>query len=478
MSEVQHQRNLGETFEQIEELLEKQQLVIDLIDKQQTPRHELVKNLVYKQHITELQQKLKALHPADIAYVLEQLPLPKRIMLWDLISIERYGAILLEVSDSVRISLLDDLEHRELINAIEHLDSDEIADLVPDLPSDVVLAVMKSLNQEERAQLQSLMSFPEDSVGSLMDFDMITVREDVSLDVVLRYLRRRDSIASDVDQLFVVDRGGVLRGTLKLNVLLVKQPDLLVAEVMNSNPAFFYTNDDANQAAQAFERYDLISAPVVNAHNQVVGCLGIDAVMDFVEERTSREQLGVVGLNEEEDLFAPIWHSARNRWLWLAINLMTAVFASRVIGLFEEDIVQLVALAALMPIVASVGGNIGNQTIAIMIRGIALHQINRHNVRRLMIKELGIALLNGLIWGSVMGLFTFLMYKNFALSLVMMSAMILNLLIAALAGMLIPLTLKKLRRDPAMGSSVVLTFLTDSMGFFIFLGLASIFLLS
>lgn len=474
---IQHQRNLAETLRQVVDLLNKQQLVSDLVKKQDSPRHELVQTLVAKQQLAALQQKLQQLHPADLAYVLEQLPLRDRIKVWDLIEVPRYGAILLEVSDAVRTSLIDDLEQRELIHAIEYLDSDEIADLMPDLPSDMVRAVMKSLDQQDRAQVQSVLEFPEGSVGALMDFEMITVRQDVNLDVVLRYLRRRGEIPSGVDQLFVVDRTGVIQGTLKLNLLLISAPETMVAQLMDRDALFFYTHDSAAETAHAFERYDLISAPVVNLHQQVVGCLGIDAVMDFVEARASRERLSQVGLSEEEDLFAPLWRSARNRWLWLAINLMTAFFASRVIGMFEATIVQLVALATLMPIVASVGGNTGNQTVALMIRGLALKQINRSNLRYLLLKELGIAAVNGSLWGSVMGLFALLLYQNIALALVMMAAMMLNLMIAALAGLLIPLTLQHLGRDPVMGSSVMLTFMTDSMGFFIFLGLASVFLL-
>lgn len=474
---IQHQRNLQETLRQVIMLLNKQQLVSNLVKKQDSPRHELVQTLVAKQQLAELQQKLQSLHPADIAYVLEQLPLTERIMVWDLISVRRYGAILLEVSDAVRTSLIADLEHKELIHAVEHLDSDEIADLMPDLPSDMVRAVMKSLDQQDRVQVQSVMTFPEDTVGALMDFEMVTMREDVALEVVLRYLRRLGEIPNDVDKLFVVDRRGLLKGTLALNTVLVSLPETEVVEIMHTEPVFFYTHDLIAEAARAFERYDLISAPVLNIHNQVVGKIGIDAVMDFVEERASRERLGQVGLSEDEDLFAPIWRSARNRWLWLAINLMTAFCASRVIGMFEDTIAQLVALATLMPIVASVGGNTGNQTAALMIRGLALKQINVSNLRYLVFKELSIALMNGALWGSVMGLFALLLYQNTVLSAVMIAAMMLNLMIAALGGMFIPFTLQKLGRDPVMGSSVMLTFMTDSMGFFIFLGLASVFLL-
>ena len=310
-----------------------------------------------------------------------------------------------------------------------------------------------------------------------MDFDIITIREDVRLEVVLRYLRFLGELPDHTDQLFVVDRNELLQGVLMLNQLLVNDPETMVSEVMTKEGVKFHPHDNAQQATQAFERYDLVSASVVDANGQLLGRVTVNAVIDFIRNKAESEARNLAGLSEQEDLFAPIWKSVRNRWAWLAINLVTAFIASRVIGLFEDSIEKLVALAALMPIVAGVGGNSGNQTITMIVRALALGQVSTENTVKLITKEIGVSLVNGLLWGGIVGLFTFLIYQNASLGLVMALAMILNLLLAALVGVIIPLTRKKLGRDPAIGSSVLITAVTDSGGFFIFLGLATLLLL-
>jgi magnesium transporter len=310
-----------------------------------------------------------------------------------------------------------------------------------------------------------------------MDFDVVTIREDVTLEVVLRYLRRLNELPDQTDLLFVVDRNEYFKGVLPLNRLLVSDPAALVSSVMSKETIVFYPDERAQQAAQAFERYDLVTAAVVNAEGKLVGRVTIDAVMDFIREESASEALSVGGLSQEEDLFAPIWKSLKNRWTWLAINLVTAFVASRVIGLFEDSIEKLVALAALMPIIAGIGGNSGNQTITMIVRALALGQLNGGNARTLITKEIGVSAVNGVVWGAVVGGFAYIIYRSVSLSLVMMMAMMLNLLLAALMGVLIPLTLHSLGRDPAAGSSVLITAVTDSGGFFIFLGLATLFLL-
>jgi magnesium transporter len=441
------------------------------------PRHELVESLVHKQNLAELQKKLDKLHPADVAYILEALPLEERLMVWDLVKAERDGEILLEVSDAVRETLIADMDSQELVAAAEQLDTDQIADLVQDLPQDVVAGVFQSLSVEEREQLRSAMSYPEDSVGALMDFDMVSVRDDVTLEVVLRYLRRMDELPDHTDQLFVVDRDETTKGVLPINRLIVTDPEVMVASVMNADFISFSPDDKAQKAAQAFERYDLVSAPVVDQRNRLAGRVTVDKVVDFIREESEAELLGKAGLREEEDIFASVWKSAKNRWLWLAVNLCTAFFASRVIGVFEGTIEKLVALATLMPIVAGIAGNSGNQTTTLIIRALALGQVTPENARRMILKELAISLLNGLVWGGVAGLFAWWLYHSVALGVVMMNAMLLNLLVGALVGILVPMAMQRLGRDPAIGSSVLLTFTTDSMGFFIFLGLATVFLL-
>jgi magnesium transporter len=465
------------SLEQVTALLHKHELVEGLVQRQEGPRQELVENLVHKLHLVELQKLLDGLHPADVAYILEALPPEQRFIVWDLVKAERDGEILLEVSEAVRETLIAHMDQKELVAATGQLDTDEIADLAPDLPTEVMQDVFKSLSAEEREQLRAALSYPDDTVGALMDFDMVEVRDDVTLEVVLRYLRRLDQLPDHTDQLFVVDRQERLKGVLAVNRLLVTDPEVLVADVMMREVVNFQPGDKAQDAADAFERYDLVSAPVVDGTGKVVGRVTVNAVVDYIQRVKDAEMLTAGGLKEEEDLFASVWRSLTNRWTWIAVNLVTAFIASRVIGIFEESIVKIVALAALMPIVAGIGGNTGNQTITMIVRALALGQITRDNARKLFLKEIGVSALNGLIWGGVVGLFAFLIYHSWQLGLVMTGAMMLNLLLAAVMGVAIPLIMQKLGRDPAVGSSVMITAITDSGGFFIFLGLATLFLI-
>ncbi|MAE23565.1 MAG: magnesium transporter, partial [Pseudomonas sp.] len=380
-------------------------------------------------------------------------------------------------SDAVRETLIADMDDHELLAAAKEMDADELADLTPELPRDVVHELMESLDAQQRERVRSALSYEEDQVGALMDFEMVTIREDVSLEVVLRYLRRLKELPGHTDKLFVVDYDGVLKGVLPIKRLLVNDPDKQVGEVMADDPVSFHPDEDGYDAAQAFERYDLISAPVVDKNGKLIGRLTIDEMVDLIREESESEVLNMAGLREEEDIFASVWKSVRNRWAWLAINLVTAFLASRVIGLFEGSIEKLVALAALMPIVAGIGGNSGNQTITMIVRAMALGQISTGNTARLVRKELGVSLINGILWGGVIGGVAYYLYDSWSLGVVMTAAMTLNLLLAALMGVLIPMTLARLGRDPAMGASVMITAMTDSGGFFIFLGLASIFLM-
>jgi len=484
MADVDEPRSVQESLQEITDLLRRQRVVESLAHREGegrsgslTDRQPLVDSLVHKQNEAELQSRLDALHPADVALILEALPLDDRLRVWQLVKADRDGEILLEVSDAVRETLIADMDRGELVAATEQLDTDEIADLARDLPDEVIADLFKSLSAEEREQLREALSYPEDSVGGLMDFEMVTIREDVTIEVVLRYLRRLDELPSNTDKLFVVDRKGLLRGVLPLKKLLVNEPEIEVATLVDRNVVSFHPDDDARDAATAFERYDLISAPVVDDQGEVLGRLTVDVVVDYIREASEAEKLKASGLREEEDIFAPVWDSLKNRWTWLAVNLVTAFIASRVIGVFEGSIEKLVALAALMPIVAGIGGNAGNQTITMIVRALALGQISRDSARKLFIKEMTIALINGLVWGSIVGVVVWLFYSSVPLSIVIMAAMTLNLLLAALAGVLIPLGRRWLDRDPAMGSSVLITALTDSGGFFIFLGLATLFLI-
>jgi magnesium transporter len=477
MSELDETRpSVHDSLERVSELLHKHELVEGIVHRQSGPRQELVENLVHKLHLVELQKLLDTQHPADVAYILESLPLEQRLVVWDLVKSEREGEILLEVSDAVRETLIENMDEQELLAATEQLDTDEIADLAPDLPREVMQDVFRSLSPEEREQLRSAMSYPEDSVGALMGFDMISIRDDVTVEVVLRYLRRLDDMPDHTDQLFVVDHGGRLKGLLPVNRLLVTTPETLVATVMQPEFNKLHPQEKAQDAANAFERYDLVSAPVVDDGGRLIGRVTVNAVMDYIREETDSDKLSAGGLLEDEDLFASVWRSVRNRWTWLAVNLVTAFIASRVIGLFEGSISKLVALAALMPIVAGISGNSGNQTITMIVRALALGQITAVNAKKLFVKEIGVSALNGLIWGGVVGLFAFFIYHNWQLGVVMTGAMVLSLVLAAVMGVAIPLTMQKLGRDPALGASVMITAITDSGGFFIFLGLATVFL--
>jgi magnesium transporter len=478
MAEVEEKRSsLQEKLQQVTDHLRKRKVVEALVHRQDMQRHDLVEDLTQRQNTAELQRKLDQMHPADVAYVLESLPLDERLYVWELVRQDRDGEILWEVSDAVRESLIENMETEELVAAVEQLDADEIADIAPDLPREVINDVFGSLSAQEREQLREAMSYDEDSVGALMDFDMIGVHEDVTVEMVLRDLRRRGALPDQTDQLFVIDRAEQLKGLLPVNRLLVSEPDAPIGSIMTADDIVTLRPEQkAQDAALAFERYDLVSAPVVANNGKLVARVTVDAVVDFIRERNESERLAVGGLREDEDLFASIWDSLKNRWTWLAVNLVTAFVASRVIGVFEHSIEKLVALAALMPIIAGIGGNSGNQTITMIVRGLALGQITTTNARTLLAKEFQVAVVNGLAWGAVVGLFAFVIYHKWELGLVMMGAMLLNLMLAAVMGFAIPMTMHKLGRDPAAGASVMLTAITDSGGFFIFLGLATVFL--
>ena len=478
---LEPRERVQDVLAEVTALLRKHRLVEGLIHEQLAHAPEaasagLERSAVARGNKADLERMLARLHPADIAFVLEALPLDERLYIWDLVKADRDGDILVEASDAVRESLISSMDTEELVAATEVLDAEEIAELAPDLPQEVMDDVFQHLPVEEREQLRAAMSFDEDMVGAWMDFDDVQVRPDVTLEVVLRYLRRFDELPSQTDQLFVVDRDERLQGVLPLNRLIVSDPDTEVADVMEPPVVKLLQHENVENAASAFERYDLVSAPVVDTNGKLVGRVTVDEVLDFVRQQNEEEMLAFAGLRGEEDVFASVWKSFQNRWAWLAVNLVTAFIASRVIGIFEGSIQRLVALAALMPIVAGIGGNSGNQTITMIVRAAALGQVTREQSRQLIRKEVLVSLLNGVIWGGVMGVVAVMLYRQVSLGLVMVLAMTLNLLLAAVMGVLIPMTMMKLGRDPAVGASVMITAVTDSGGFFIFLGLATLLL--
>jgi len=354
------------------ELLQRQKLVERVAHNQHGPHQDRVETLVHRQNQAELQRHLAQLHPADIAYILEALPLADRLAVWQRVKADRDGEILLEVSDAVRESLIADMDDHEILAAVEPLDADALADLVEDLPTAVLPELMASLDAQQRERVQSALSYRDDQVGALMDFEMVTIREDVTLEVVLRYLRRFDELPEQTDKLFVANQDNLLTGVLPLKWLLLNVPDTRVGAVMARDVNTFHPDDDAYDAAQAFERYELVSAPVVEGGGRLVGRLTIEVMVDPIRDEGDSEMFGRAGLREGEDIFPSVWASLRNRWSWLAINLVTAFLTSRVIGLFQVSIEKLVVLASLMPVVASIGGSSGNQTVIKIVRAVAM----------------------------------------------------------------------------------------------------------
>jgi magnesium transporter len=405
------------------------------------------------------------------------LPPGKREVVWGLVDAEDDGEVLVHVGDEVRESLLADMDPDEIVAAARDLDIDDLADLVEDLPDTVIEEVLKSMDRENRERLEQVLSYPEDSAGRLMNPDVVTVRADVTVDVVLRYLRLRGELPEHTDHLFVVSRRHQYLGRLALTALLTHDDATPINELIDGEQPAIPSDMPAAQVANQFSDHDWISAPVVDANNILLGRITIDDVVDIIREQAEHQVLGAAGLNEDEDLFSPVWRATRRRLLWLGINLGTAFLAASVVGQFEATIDKLVALAVLMPIVAGMGGNAGTQVLALMVRGLALGQVGASNVRVLLWKEARVALLNGVVLGTVLALIVLVWFQSLGLSLVIATALTLNLLFAATAGVVVPLTLKRLGYDPALASSIFLTTVTDVMGFFVFLGLATLVLL-
>lgn len=420
---------------------------------------------------------INTLAPAEIGNLLESLPPGKREVVWGLVDAEDDGEVLVHVGDEVRESLLADMDPDEIIAAVEDLDIDDLADLVEDLPDTVIDEVLKSMDRENRERLEQVLSYPEDTAGRLMNPDVVTVRADVNVDVVLRYLRLRGELPDHTDHLFVVSRRHQYLGRLSLASLVTHDDSTPINRLIDGEQPAIAVEDSADAVARQFTDHDWISAPVVDDNNILLGRITIDDVVDIIREQAEHQALGAAGLDEDEDLFSPVARAFRRRLTWLGINLGTAFLASSVVGRFEGTIEKIVALAVLMPIVAGMGGNAGTQVLALMVRGLALGQVGASNVRVLLWKELRVALMNGLSLGLVLGVIVFLWFQDLPLSLVIGSALTINLLSAATAGVLVPLTLKRLGFDPALAGGVILTTVTDVMGFLSFLGLATAVLL-
>lgn len=420
---------------------------------------------------------VNTLAPAEIGNLLESLPPGKREVVWGLVDPEDDGEVLVHVGDEVRESLLADMDPDEIIAAVEDLDIDDLADLVEDLPDTVIDEVLKSMDRENRERLEQVLSYPEDSAGRLMNPDVVTVRADVNVDVVLRYLRLRGELPDHTDHLFVVSRRHQYLGRLSLAALVTHEDTTPINRLIDDEQPAIDVGESADEVARQFSDHDWVSAPVVDDNNILLGRITIDDVVDIIRSQAEHQALGAAGLDEEEDLFSPIKRAVRGRVVWLGINLCTAFLAASVIGQFELTLQKVVALAVLMPIVAGVGGNAAVQVLTLMVRGIALGQVGPSNARILLWKELRVAMINGTLIGLLVGLIAFVWFHSWLLSIVITLALMINFCAAALAGVLLPLMLKRMNIDPAVAGTVVVTAVTDVMGFFSFLGLATLILL-
>lgn len=425
----------------------------------------------------QVRNLLSGLHSAEIADLLESFPHGPRETLWELVDPDDHGETLVEVNDEVRAGLIDNMEPHDLVAATEGLDADDLADLIQDLPGDVIQETLSAMDKQNRDRLVSVLHYPEDTAGGLMNVDTVTVRADVTLDVVLRYLRLHIDIPDNTDNLIVVDRNDNYKGILPLSRLLTNDPELLVAEIMNGETAAISATMEDTEVARLFETHDLLSAPVISEEGKLLGRITIDDVVDVIREDADHSLLRLAGLDEEDDTFAPVVKSARRRAVWLGINLFTALLASWVIGLFQATLEQVVALAVLMPIVASMGGIAGSQTLIIVIRGMALGQIGHTNARWLMYKELAVSALNGVGWAVVVAVIAATWFHDQTIGIIIGAALIINLIFAAVAGLSIPFLLQTMNVDPAHAGTVLLTTVTDIVGFMVFLGLGTIFLL-
>jgi magnesium transporter len=422
------------------------------------------------------QRMVAALHPAEIALLLESVPPRQRELVWGMVDSELEGDVLVELNENVRQELIDEMEAEELVAAAEGLELDDLADLVGDLPETVTRQVLHSMDQRDRDRLRTVLSWPEDSAGGLMNTDTVSVRPDVTLEVVLRYLRMRGDLPPRTDSLFVVDRDDRYLGTVSLTRIITGDPENTVGESLDTEAPRIEPATAAHEVAQLFQDRDLVSAAVVGAEGKLLGRITVDDVVDVIREEAEHSVLSMAGLQDDEDLFAGIVTSTRRRLLWLGINLVTAFMAAAVVKNFEGTIEKVAALAALMPIVASMGGIAGTQTVTLIIRGLALGQVQWSNARWLLFKEVAVGGVNGVLWALVVGAITVVWFDTWQIAVILAAAMLINLLAAAAVGVLVPLALRRFAIDPALSAGVILTTFTDCIGFATLLGLGAIFL--
>jgi len=420
---------------------------------------------------------MHSLHPAEIAHLLESLPLRERAVLWDMVSSDDEGDVLVELSDEVRDGLIKGMETEQLIAAAEGMELDDLADLLIDLPETVTQNVLRSLDDQAEERLRQVLAYDEDSAGGLMNVDIVTVRPDVTLDVVCRFLRAKGEMPDGTDSIFVVDRDDQFVGSLFLSRLLTNDGDEIVTSVMSTDTMPIPAHTSSQEVVWEFEHRDLLSAPVVDENFRVVGRITVDDVVDVIRDEAEHSLMSAAGLDEEDDMFAPVFKSAARRALWLGVNLCTAFLAAAVVDIFQTTVDKIVLLAVLMPVVPSMGGVAGSQSLTIITRAMALGQIDKTNARRILRKELLVGLLNGVGWAVIVAAFTFLWFGDWRIGGVIGAAMVINMFVAAFAGFIIPLTLKRMQIDPALAGGVVLTTVTDVIGYMAFLGLGAALLL-
>jgi magnesium transporter len=425
--------------------------------------------------LNQVRHILNNLSPPDIAHQLETAPPRLRNILWELVDPEISGEVLQELSDDIQMEFLNQMDGAEVASITEGLDVDDIVDILQQLPDRVIPEVLQAMSVQDRQRVESVLTYNEDTAGGLMDTEVITVRPDITVDVVLRYLRRHEELPDITDNLFVVSRNDTFLGTLPLSKMLTSSPSTSVREVMDTEVEAIHVNLTDSDVAQLFQRQDLVSAPVVDDQHRLVGRITIDDVVDVIVEDADHSLLAMAGLSDTEDTFSSISRTAPRRALWLGLNLLTAILASSAISLFEATLEKVVALAILMPIVASMGGVAGSQTLTVVIRGMALGQIERDNLKWLLTKEFAVGALNGMLWAIVMGAIVSVWFGDWTIALVIAAAMAINLVAAAVAGTLLPVMLRSLKIDPALAGSVILTTVTDIVGFVSFLGLATVF---
>lgn len=432
---------------------------------------------ITENNIQDIKEKLDEIHPADTANILESMPPEKRKAFWEAIPEQQEGEILTYMRDEARTGIIHKMDESELIAAASSMEANELAEVLEDLPEKITESILSQLDEDHRLRLESVLSYEEETAGRLMNPDVVSVREDVSLAVVLRWLRRHNQLPPHTDSLMIIDEDNHYIGKLDIADVVTGNPEDLVSQVMDSRADTIFDTATYSELASLFERRDLISVAVINNENQLLGRITIDDVVDIIREQADAALLKSAGLKEEQDLFAPILPSAKQRGIWLGINLITVFFAAGVIGLFEKALDEIVALAVLMPIVASMGGIAGSQTLTLTIRGLALQQISHSNIPWLTTKEIAVGTLNGLVWALVVAVAAFLWFENQGIALIIAVAMILNLVVAAMSGVIIPLALERMGIDPALSGAVILTTITDVIGFLSFLGLATLFLL-